>query len=255
MLGHRAIYHDGWRAVCPWPGPSFTEAGVGFGQPISADKLTELDASGWELYHVAEDFAETTNVASEHRDKLIALIGHVVRRGREVRRPAGRRKWTRAPARREATRGRAPRPLRLRPEHPVDPLLRRPAGAQPTPQHHRERRAARRRRGGRAAQPGHCRGRVLTVRPGREAALRAQLRGPEPAQVSAPEPLPSGRARAALRVRAHRPAGPGQRAGRTGTLQLYVDGTLVAETRRRPSRRRSSSTRERSPAAPTPARR
>ena len=25
--GHRAIYHDGWRAVCPWPGPSFTEAG------------------------------------------------------------------------------------------------------------------------------------------------------------------------------------------------------------------------------------
>ncbi len=31
MLGHRAIYHDGWRAVCPWPGPSFTEAGKGFG--------------------------------------------------------------------------------------------------------------------------------------------------------------------------------------------------------------------------------
>ncbi len=58
MLGHRAIYHDGWRAVCPWPGPSFAEAGIGFGQPISADTLTELDATGWELYHVAEDFAE-----------------------------------------------------------------------------------------------------------------------------------------------------------------------------------------------------
>ena len=26
MFGHRAIYHDGWRAVCPWPGPTFTEA-------------------------------------------------------------------------------------------------------------------------------------------------------------------------------------------------------------------------------------
>ena len=75
MLGHRAIYHDGWRAVCPWPGPSFTEAGVGFGQPISADKLTELDASGWELYHVEEDFAETRDLSGEHRDKLIALIG------------------------------------------------------------------------------------------------------------------------------------------------------------------------------------
>jgi len=75
MLGHRAIYHDGWRAVCPWPGPSFTEAGVGFGQPISADKLSELDAKAWELYHVAEDFAENHNVADEHRDRLIALIG------------------------------------------------------------------------------------------------------------------------------------------------------------------------------------
>ena len=28
-LGHRAIYHDGWRAVCPWPGTSFEEAGTG----------------------------------------------------------------------------------------------------------------------------------------------------------------------------------------------------------------------------------
>jgi len=74
MMGHRSIYHDGWRAVCPWPGPSFAEAGTGFGNPISADKLTELDATGWELYHVAEDFAETTNVAAENRDRLIAMI-------------------------------------------------------------------------------------------------------------------------------------------------------------------------------------
>jgi arylsulfatase len=75
MLGHRSIYHDGWRAVCPWPGPSFTEAGVGFGQPISAETLSRLDAEGWELYHVAKDFAETRDVAAEHRDRLIALIG------------------------------------------------------------------------------------------------------------------------------------------------------------------------------------
>ena len=75
MLGSRAIYHDGWRAVCPWPGPSFTEAGVGFGQPISAAKLSELDASGWELYHVDQDFAENHDVAAANREKLIALIG------------------------------------------------------------------------------------------------------------------------------------------------------------------------------------
>jgi len=75
MLGHRAIYHDGWRAVCPWPGPSFAEAGMGFGEPISAQKLSELDATGWELYHVAEDFAENHNVADQHHDRLIAMIG------------------------------------------------------------------------------------------------------------------------------------------------------------------------------------
>ena len=28
MFGHRSIYHDGWRAVCPWPGTSFTEVGA-----------------------------------------------------------------------------------------------------------------------------------------------------------------------------------------------------------------------------------
>jgi arylsulfatase len=74
MMGHRSIYHDGWRAVCPWPGPSFTEAGVFFGQPIPAEKLTELDAEGWELYHVDGDFAENHNVAAENRDKLIEMI-------------------------------------------------------------------------------------------------------------------------------------------------------------------------------------
>jgi arylsulfatase A-like enzyme len=74
MLGHRAIYKDGWRAVCPWPGPSFAEAGRGFGDPISAAGLTELDSQQWELYHVEEDFAENHNVAAEHRDKLIEMI-------------------------------------------------------------------------------------------------------------------------------------------------------------------------------------
>lgn len=74
MFGHRSIYHDGWRAVCPWPGPSFTEAGKPFGAPLSADTLTELDAQGWELYHVAEDFAENYNLAAENRAKLIEMI-------------------------------------------------------------------------------------------------------------------------------------------------------------------------------------
>jgi arylsulfatase A-like enzyme len=74
MLGHRSIYHDGWRAVCPWPGTSFTESGRQFGTPIPADLLTELDATGWELYHVAEDFAENHDVAAYNRPGLIEMI-------------------------------------------------------------------------------------------------------------------------------------------------------------------------------------
>ena len=74
MFAHRSIDHDGWRAVCPWPGPSFAEAGKPFGAPISAEALTDLDAHHWELYHVAKDPAENHNVADQHRDKLIELI-------------------------------------------------------------------------------------------------------------------------------------------------------------------------------------
>ena len=74
MMGHRSIYHDGWRAVCPWPGPSFTEAGMFFGAPIDKDKLAELDATGWELYDIVNDVAENHNIAAGNRPKLIELI-------------------------------------------------------------------------------------------------------------------------------------------------------------------------------------
>ena len=64
---------------------------MGFGElAITEEKLRELDAEGWELYHVAEDFAETKNVAQQHRDKLIEMIAHLVRGGRQVRRAADR---------------------------------------------------------------------------------------------------------------------------------------------------------------------
>ena len=74
MMGHRSLYYDGWRAVCPWPGPSFTEAGQFFGEAISAETLTDLDTHHWELYHVASDFAENHNIAAENRPKLIEMI-------------------------------------------------------------------------------------------------------------------------------------------------------------------------------------
>jgi arylsulfatase A-like enzyme len=73
MFAHRSLYHDGWRAVCPWPGHSFSE-GKGFGTPFTADDLKRLDAGGWELFHVAEDASECHDVAPENRDRLIEMI-------------------------------------------------------------------------------------------------------------------------------------------------------------------------------------
>lgn len=75
MFGHRSLYHDGWRAVCPWPGTSFVESGLEFGAPIDYAKLTELDAHGWELYNLNDDCAETNNLADKERDRLIAMVG------------------------------------------------------------------------------------------------------------------------------------------------------------------------------------
>jgi arylsulfatase len=78
MFGHRAIYHDGWRAVCPWPGTSFTEAaqkGRRFGSPIDNQVLLDIETHDWELYHLDEDYSECHNLAGEQRNKLIEMIG------------------------------------------------------------------------------------------------------------------------------------------------------------------------------------
>ena len=78
MFGHRSIYSDGWRAVCPWPAANFTEAaqlGRKLGDTITPEILDELDRDGWELYHIAEDPTESTNVAADHPNRLRELIG------------------------------------------------------------------------------------------------------------------------------------------------------------------------------------
>ena len=77
MLGHRAIDHDGWRAVCPWPGPDFTtaaEKGRMFGSPIPPEVLDDIETHGWELYRISDDPTESRNVAAEHPAKLRELI-------------------------------------------------------------------------------------------------------------------------------------------------------------------------------------
>ncbi|MBX7433095.1 arylsulfatase [Mycobacterium sp. Y57] len=75
MFAHRSLYHDGWRAVCPFPGASFTEAGVSFGMlELTDERLREIDATCWELYHVDVDPAETVDLAEHERPRLIEMI-------------------------------------------------------------------------------------------------------------------------------------------------------------------------------------
>jgi hypothetical protein len=59
MLGTRAIWEDGWKAVA-------------LHAPISGKG--HLDQDEWELYHVDADIAESKNLASEQPEKLRALI-------------------------------------------------------------------------------------------------------------------------------------------------------------------------------------
>jgi arylsulfatase A-like enzyme len=56
MFGHRGIWQDGWKAV------AFHPPG------------TDFDADQWELYHLDDDFSEFTDLASEHPDRLKAMI-------------------------------------------------------------------------------------------------------------------------------------------------------------------------------------
>jgi arylsulfatase len=64
MFGNRAIWADGWKAVTlhanrmPW------ELAV----------TLPFDQDEWELYHVAEDFSESLNLAKENPEKLAELI-------------------------------------------------------------------------------------------------------------------------------------------------------------------------------------
>ena len=230
MLGHRAIYHDGWRAVCPWPGPSFTEAGVGFGQPISAEKLSELDAKGWELYHIDEDFAENHNLAEGNRDKLIALIATwYVEAGKYdvmpvdgsgLARVMGEKPLVAVPRESYAYRpGTQSVPFFAAPR-----LMNRPHSITASVEIPEERRR------GRAALPRLRRRRLLAVHEGRQAPLRAQL-GRQGALLGGIGGRRAGRqARPALRVRAHGRAGPAARQGRAGAH--------AALRRRRPGRQR-----------------
>ena len=66
MLGSRAIYHDGWKAVTYHP------VGPIYGDGLSVSAPWEDDR--WELYHVAEDVSEARDRAAEFPDKVAELV-------------------------------------------------------------------------------------------------------------------------------------------------------------------------------------
>jgi arylsulfatase len=65
MLGSRALYHDGWKAVVFHPPAAIAYDG--------SDASLSFDDDIWELYHVAVDFSECHDVAADHPDKLAEL--------------------------------------------------------------------------------------------------------------------------------------------------------------------------------------
>ena len=67
MMGCRAIYHDGWKAVAFHPLMS-----VNYGD--GRDPRAPFDEDEWELYHVAEDFSETTDLAANEPEKLQTMV-------------------------------------------------------------------------------------------------------------------------------------------------------------------------------------
>lgn len=67
LFGSRAIYHNGWKAVTFHAAPGIPADGPG-------DPNLPFSDDVWELYHVAEDFAENRNLAEREPRRLQELV-------------------------------------------------------------------------------------------------------------------------------------------------------------------------------------
>ncbi len=65
MFGSRALYHDGWKAVAFHP--------LAMSAYDGSDPHRPFDEDEWELYHLAEDFSESNDLATARPDKLAEL--------------------------------------------------------------------------------------------------------------------------------------------------------------------------------------
>ena len=66
MFGSRALYHDGWKAV------TFHPVGAMYGDGLNPN--ASFDDDVWELYHVAQDVAETSDRAVEEPARVEAMV-------------------------------------------------------------------------------------------------------------------------------------------------------------------------------------
>ena len=64
MFGNRAIWQDGWKAVTLHANR----------MPWDVNVVLPFDQDRWELYHVAEDFSESNDLAEQHPEKLAELV-------------------------------------------------------------------------------------------------------------------------------------------------------------------------------------
>ena len=231
MFGHRSIYHDGWRAVCPWPGPSFTEAakkGRKFGSPITNEVLVDIDAHDWELYHIDEDYSEMPQPGRRAPRQADRDDRPLVGRSGQVPGAADRRQRLRAPQRGAPDHRQAEEQVRLLPGWVAGSLYRRAQDLQPALEHHGRGRDPEGRRRGGAAGPGRQHRRIHLLRQGPEAPLPVQLARARQVLAAFQRGGPGGRSRAALRVRADRQARPCPGKGVPARGQLYINRKLVA---------------------------
>jgi arylsulfatase len=66
MLGSRAIYHDGWKAVTFKPLAAMYDDGIDPDAPFDEDR--------WELFHVDRDLSECHDLAAEEPERLAEMI-------------------------------------------------------------------------------------------------------------------------------------------------------------------------------------
>ena len=65
MFGNRAIYHDGWMAATPPPQPPWLMGTVTMPEVLNGYQ--------WELYNIAEDYSQNTDLSAQYPAKLKEL--------------------------------------------------------------------------------------------------------------------------------------------------------------------------------------